>query len=399
MEQELPLDPALVRRLSRPAARPSVIDHGPVRALIARHRGMAVELPLADLVSRHTGSVSDLAASALPVVYAQPAPSPSTSDSDASEAPSSPAASSPVVPARAGRWAWSPLTSAPDSDSGPSEVRPGPSASSPVVSARHPDRAVRPGDSMPAPTVSTVFPRAITTGNAAPAVRNMTPSPVVQRQVAAPSAPGVAPPDRAWSVPPSALSSLDLHLPHGGGRDFVPSGPGPTRSPGQAGSPQAVPSMAVSAGRGERPAVPADRVETPLVSARPMPWRVLDRPLRTDAHPGAAVVVSAQRPRSRPGVPLLLVDLAVAAARPARGHPDPGERRETPESLGWNVSGTGQRTVPEREVARSAAQKIARTPQPVRPEATPVDIAHIVDLVHNRFVRKLAVEAERRMVR
>jgi hypothetical protein len=90
--------------------------------------------------------------------------------------------------------------------------------------------------------------------------------------------------------------------------------------------------------------------------------------------------------------PLVLLDPAMAATRSAGDQPV--ERRATPQPVARSVP------VPANSAGR------ARSAQPGHRETVPidsepvdsgqVDIGHIVDLVHNRFVRKLAVEAERR---
>jgi hypothetical protein len=42
---------------------------------------------------------------------------------------------------------------------------------------------------------------------------------------------------------------------------------------------------------------------------------------------------------------------------------------------------------------------VAPAPQPAQRQQEPVDIGRIVDEVHRRFVRRLAIEGERRGVR
>ncbi|MGH3924021.1 MAG: hypothetical protein ACRDTT_14320, partial [Pseudonocardiaceae bacterium] len=69
----LALDPVLVHRLWRPVERPGVIDPRPARAMLTRHQRMVAGLPLAELVSRHTGSVLD---PVVPIVYVLPSQSP-----------------------------------------------------------------------------------------------------------------------------------------------------------------------------------------------------------------------------------------------------------------------------------------------------------------------------------
>jgi hypothetical protein len=172
----------------------------------------------------------------------------------------------------------------------------------------------------------------------------------------------------------------------------MPPDPMQPRSVTQTGSQWAVPTGVVSA-------------ETPLVVARPVPRPQPERPIRTIAHPepveplgtGGAMVVAAHRPHSRTGEPLLLVDLAVATGRPAQDHPVAAGQRETPGPMGRPASGAGHAPAPGH--GASIARSAPRTTQPTHPETAPIDIGHIVDMVHSRFVRKLAVEAERRAVR
>jgi hypothetical protein len=347
MDTQVPLDRALVRRLSRPVARPGVIDQGPARATLARHTRMATELSLAELGSRHAGSV--FAETTVPIVYAQRVQSPAAR----SEVRVSPPTSTPVV--AAARPPATPSLSTSDSDV--TGAGPGLPVSSPATPA-HSVRPARPAlpralsGQRPQASPDTGVPVARDT---IPAVPKVTPSQVVQRQVAAPPMP--APP--LTPLPPTAPPD------HAG--PVLPRSPGP-RSP--------EPRMPLTGGQdfGAR----VEHAVSPLV--------VVD-PVRTNV---------------RPVEPLVLLDPAMAAVQSAGVQPAAAGRQATPQP-----------------VARSAAVPAnsangTRSAQPGHRETVPVDsgqvdsgqagsgqvdIGHIVDLVHNRFVRKLAVEAERRAVR
>lgn len=350
-------DPALVRRLSRRALRPGVVDPGRARAVLARHRGMTAGLPLAEVASRYVDPVPQHAGSTVPIVYAQPAPPPPS-----------------------GRPA----------SAGPDSATPGPGVGA-TGTGGPPARAA----------------------TSPPVVRA---SPLIQRKVAAPPAPAhdpraslgdpgdltaraPTPPDRAGSVPPprsAALGPVVAYRPaasRGGGGDLAIPGPAAPRNGVRTDSP--VPTVVPRPGPDEGPllAVPAPTAPAPTapVPTAPVPTAptptaptpsVVAHPApRTYAEPPAGTappaVVSTWRPHARPGGDLPLVDLATATAPAGRVPP-----------------GAAGRPAPEPH--QPEPHQPARRPEPHRPEAAPVDVAHLADLVHHRIVRRLAVEAERR---
>lgn len=414
-EQVLALDPVLVRRLWRPVERPGVIDPGPARAMLTRHQRMVAGLPLAELVSRHTGSVLD---PAVPIVYALPVQSPPAPASRPTEGRRGPAASSPIVPAR-----------------------PAQPASGLAQSAHRAPTPAAPGSPVPSSSPAAVP----VAHDAVPVAHDATPLLIVQGTVAEPAAPGsppaTSPPEQAGPVVqgsplpgprPLDLSLLDLRTLEAGSLD-PGSDPGTQRpgtlpvagSPARLSSPAAVPvshdatpplivqrklaaptapgSTAVvpaEPGGAHRPA-PAAGSATPLVLARPAPWPSWERPARTLAHPESvrresvppefgqtspAVAVPVHRPPSRPQEQLPLVD--IAAVRTTRSRPVPADQREP---VVGHVPVAGQDAGAPRSADRAA--------QPRRQATASVDVEHIVEAVHRRFVRRLAIEAERRAVR
>ncbi|MGH3928916.1 MAG: hypothetical protein ACRDTF_02945, partial [Pseudonocardiaceae bacterium] len=109
---------------------------------------------------------------------------------------------------------------------------------------------------------------------------------------------------------------------------------------------------------------------------------------------GHEMAVAVHRPQSRPPEPLLLVDLAVAASRSAREHPIVAGQHEPARSrvpVAGHVPAAGQDAGGPRSADRAASA--------LRQPSAPIDVERIVDAVHRRFVRRLAIEAERRAVR
>jgi hypothetical protein len=74
MEDGTAFDPALIRRLSRRALCPGMVDQGQVMAVLTRHRGMTAGLPLAEMASRYVDPMPQHPGSTVPIVYAHPAP-------------------------------------------------------------------------------------------------------------------------------------------------------------------------------------------------------------------------------------------------------------------------------------------------------------------------------------
>jgi len=95
------------------------------------------------------------------------------------------------------------------------------------------------------------------------------------------------------------------------------------------------------------------------------------------------VVPGADLPIARPGAPRPLA----ATAQPAAAHPA-GERA-APATRGDAVSISNA----------PAPERAARGPETARAEPAAMDIDEIVDRVHRKFVRRLAIEGERRGVR
>lgn len=263
---------------------------------------------------------------------------------------------------------------------------------------------------------------------------------VVGRRLGTPrvsgSPPATSPPDvaapvvRRPAVPDPGSSDrlpLDLHTPglrpaDAGTADPRSPNPGSLRpgTPVAPDSPRALAAVVVTAGRGDAPPpARAAASATPLViAARPGSWPSWERSAGTLVHPesghpesghpevghpevgwtGRAVPVGAHRLHPRPEETLLLVDLAVATARAARDRPVAAEQREpragrTP--VAGHVPGVGLDAGAPRSADRSAQAQVAGR----RQATAPIDVEHIVDAVHRRFVRRLAIEAERRAVR
>ncbi|MGH3943133.1 MAG: hypothetical protein ACRDTG_31825 [Pseudonocardiaceae bacterium] len=473
------VDPVLVRRLWQPVDRPGVIDPGPSCAMLARHQRMVTGLPLAELVSRHTGSTSDLGAT-VPIVYALPSQAPPLPDSRFSGAQLNAAVSSPIVPARLAQPAVGPARSTQwvperSSELDSSRAQSG-SGSTPTISpgdvAGSPAAiAVPPADNAVSSTQTAVLStdNVPSTDNVVPVVPPSLPSDSLSvgrlpldRHTSEPGSPdsrspntGIVPTDArqivvgpgqptidsaqvvigpgraaigspqlrvgsarsapAQVVPDSpplpsvsraavstaesaALSIVRPHvaappldrlarelyppgrrLPGAETIDPGPAGPGPQQPRTPADSQRVLPAGVIPAGLGGASrSVRADRSGTPLVVARPV---------ATVAHSDV-----------RPGEPLLLVDLETATARAVRNRPGSAEQQE---SAGGHVAGVGRAAGAPRSADRGVQDRGVqdRGVQARRPAAAPMDVERIVDAVHRRFVRRLAIEAERRTVR
>lgn len=200
-------------------------------------------------------------------------------------------------------------------------------------------------------------------------------------------APGLALPDRAGPVPPSKPFTSGPVM------AYLPSVP--RRGPAMPGR-SAPPPTGAGAADGPHSAFAA-----PAVVAHPAPASYPGQP---GAEPSAvappAEAVSARQPQAQP-VRSLPLPLAATATAP--------HDRQSPGTAAWQATGaSSQPVVPGSAQAApyeytgpggDAPRADRGTPQPRPAEAAPVDVAHITDQVHQRIVRRLAVEAERRGVR
>jgi len=348
-------DPApLTRHLARRAERPGLVDQAAVRATVARHTRMATALPLAEVVARHVGSVSD--DPAVPIVYARPAP-----DVDGG--------SGGDLSRRAGL-------------AGPAPAGDVPPADLPVARAAAAPLAGRPGPSSAPPA---------TARSAAPAGGPMA-APGAGMMAGPPSGPDARPggpeplpdapaPIRSAAAPGMVQRLVATPAPAGSitGAPGVPAAPAPGPWPVAPAPGPVIPGLAEPDLGGDAPGGPLPVTRATGLTGRP-------------ARPASgAPVAYARSPGSRPPGPLVFLDPAVATARPEPGAspfphrpaPAPPEIRPFPQAgQPWPAETAGR---------------------PNRLEPAPrdrtADIAHIVDLVHDRFVRRLAVEAERRAVR
>ncbi|MFY1671344.1 hypothetical protein ACN27G_15450 [Plantactinospora sp. WMMB334] len=423
MDDDTVFDPALVRRLARPARRPGLVDLGHIRALLARHRSMTAGLPLAEVAARYVDATGQYAGPAMPVVYAQPAPPPQAVHRDA---PARPAGASPTGPA---------TTTVPDSAVSTS-VGSGPLALARLMPADRADGSAGPAvPARPSRSDGEASAARSTAGPGADApVRPVTPRPAsghaspIERKTAEP----VAPSTRTGT----GEGSRPLRL------------PGPADRPASAGAPTATGEVGGSAGsRASEGAAPAgsspvvrpapqhgpdrhaggQQVAFPVPAApTPAPGHAAGRdtgPLptsgrRVDARPTAR---PAPVPARRPVVPPVR-QLPLAAARAATAPP----ARPAPYAVGgWPAGGVPPRAAPAAP-ARSGrggpgygvdggwtaggppdgtprATHTVPQPQP-QPQPQPAQVAravagHVTDQVHHRILRRLAVEAERRGVR
>ncbi|GAA3812830.1 hypothetical protein GCM10022226_36890 [Sphaerisporangium flaviroseum] len=394
---EPPWDPALVRRLGRRALRPGVIDPGPAREILARHRGMMPDLPLVERVARHAAPEPGDATP--PVVYGTPVPADVTA----------PAAGHPAEPLAA-------VVRAPAAY----EVSTPPTY---VVSAP----AAYDVSTSPTYDVSA----AVTYGGQGTAGSGATGGlPVVQRKLAAPAA-AVSSPVRAARPLPVAVPRARARSHQGGAaghaRPFHErAGSPPVVTPiarDHAGGPPLVVPVAPGRAGGPRiasPLTPDPPGALPVVSprVRRSPDGSLTSPAatRTDSLRSTAELpplVFPARPVLRAGEPLPLAGppaRGTAPAGPRNGPPAPppaatgrivrpGTGRAAPARaemapMGTVPTGTAQRGTAPRDEGATAARVPVRPPSPA-----PVDIEQIVETVHRRFARRLAIEAERRGAR
>lgn len=430
------VDPALVRRLWRPVERPGVIDPGPARAMLARHQRMVAGLPLAELVARHIGAISDLDGATVPIVYALPSQPPPLPTSRPSDAQFNVAGSGPIVSARPAQQSAR-LSQPPPGPAQSASMQAAPGSSiplsvSPVVSVPHdtvaslvvpraPFSDPRSVDRLPLELhtpdpgssdtgIGSIDPEQSAAGHGQSMVGTAQPAVEVARSVqtapgqpapvqAAPGSshlpsvfPTLAAIDNATAsqvVHPQAAVPLGLRSPSvvsppdADATDSRPASSGPQRPSAPASSQPVVPAGIVRAELGSAPrSIPDGGSETPIVVA---------------ARPAARVAV---QPHVRPEQPLLLVDLEAATSRPGRNRPVTAGHRESGAGVGrtpgaGRLSGAAQ-AVGAPHIADRAAQEQAQARRQV---TAPVDVERIVDAVHRRFVRRLAIEAERRAVR
>ncbi|MFC4584940.1 hypothetical protein [Sphaerisporangium corydalis] len=227
--------------------------------------------------------------------------------------------------------------------------------------------------------------------------RPVTPGPaaggplVVQRKLAAPS------PGRTARPGSPGLPRTRARAPEAGAAGHVR-----TASRDRAGGPPVVspldrpslnqPSVDRPSGAAvdRRPVTPVDH-RAPAVGSVAPPIARPTRPDHADhaAATGGLPLVAPARPPLRTGEPLLL------ARAPA--DPSPG-RNGRAAAAGPPVRPEPARTVPARTVPLDGDAHAARgQARPASP--APVDIDHIVETVHRRFARRLAIEAERRGTR
>jgi len=411
------LDPALVGRLRRPVERPGVIDPGLARAMFARHQRMATGWPLADLVARHTGSTLDPAGT-VPIVYVLPAQPPPAPDSLPRQTPSAPAGSGPIVTGR--------------------PARPHAPGAVPAAHEAPPTLVVQRKIDVQAPPVSRIPPDL--------ASPELAPRDLAPRDLWAPA--GRPPADRlsadrlsAGRLPADRLSAGRLpadRLSENGPVGATAPDPTPLR-PGMSAAASAPPVVFAAPGgapTAARAAVGGTPIGTPpstplplvqlstgsrhntgtghhvhggavplVVAAAPTPWPSAENSARATPHGPAdlarpAPANSVNRPLPSLREPLLLVGLAAATSRSTQDSPGTAERRDLVAGRPGRppVAGRPDRP-PGAGEAAPAVPSAGGAARPHRPSAAEVDVEHIVDTVHRRFVRRLAVEAERRAVR
>ncbi|WP_435210107.1 hypothetical protein [Streptomyces sp. bgisy034] len=404
MHDDTTFDSTLVNRLSRRALRPGVTDPGQARAALTRHGDMTAGLPLAELAARYVDPLPHDGAT-VPIVYARPAhaghagPSrpPATGAAAAVPGSSASTGSMPVASAR-------PVTAPADGPALPAHPAARPGTDADTAASARASAGPGTGGSSARATVSP----------------SVTGTPMIQRKVAAPQASRGRRAMRGGPVPPAPAadragpSAPSKPLAQGNGpvMAYLPSFPG-RRSGAPVAFPAAAPSALAGADFGAtaqvaRPGPVGDpHPASPTLAAVPT---VLAHPAPASysgpmSYSGPAEAVAGRRPQVQPvrALPLATAGTAshdrsspgVAAGRQTTGAPPqpvvPGAARTAPP--GHNVPGG-----PE-DSGNPAPRADRGTPQTPRPEAPQVDVAHITDQVHQRIVRRLAVEAERRGVR
>ncbi|MFY1637190.1 hypothetical protein ACN27F_28620 [Solwaraspora sp. WMMB335] len=453
MTDDTIFDPALVHRLSRPARRPGLVDLGQARSALTRHHVMTAGLPLAEIASRYVDvAARQHAGPAAPIVYARPVPPPPAEPTAAATGPrpAGPAVGvfptgpgvgvSPTGPATATTGPASPVPT----DAGP----PAPAHPMPVAAARRASTAstVPAAASVAQTSGETVFDGTVSGVPSADA-----PGPVVPARPARPTAglspmwiaagPGVAGrgarsvTSRAVVGRPSAVhrtAAASATSPdpgsgppqaHPGGRP-VPTGPSPSAgvpgaaagpwAPGTAGRTAAGPHLTfrtpptpdhtiglaagvpVAAGRRPAPTAPAQVV----AARRPAPGPVSQLPLAAPSVTAAQVRTASGTAgvSSAPGLspyPTVAGPARAAASGPGYAAAGPGGRGFG--GRGFGVRGFGGQPPGGPRSDPPTADRAGPQPQPG--PAARVDVGHVTDQVHDRIMRRLAVEAERRGVR
>ncbi|MEU6535389.1 hypothetical protein [Streptomyces sp. NPDC047000] len=412
MQDDTDLDPALVRRLSRRALRPGVTDPGQGRAVLARHGGMTAGLPLAELASRYVVPES-YAASAVPVVYARSA---GQRPPAAGPAPSAPAGSRPVVPAR-------PAPQAPD---GPAASRPAPAAAGVRPGTPADSGARGPAPRTPAAPGTTGETPGDGRGTAvSPASRTGPgpwPGPSAPVTVAEPHGRRAAAPDTGRvpgrPLPGRAVSGAP-QMPFATGRTTAPRPPEPRPAPSgpQPSGPSAAgPVLRPSPADSGRPAPadsapaapavpqPAPPVSFPAVAARPAPVRYSRAPgAPRPAGTAPAEAVLARQPQTRPVGPMPLHGTGAGApAAVTPGRPAPGVSGGPADGVPTGPPAPG----PARTGSPVAAGRPGPAGHPTRTghgtgrpdtaQAAAVDLGRLTDQVQRRIAQRMAVEAERR---
>ncbi len=423
------LDPALIRRLWRPVERPGVIDHGLARTMLARHQRMVAGLPLAELVSRHTGSVLD---PTVPIVYAlpsQPAPLPDLHPAGAR--PGSPA-STPIVSASVARSASSPPQSVVGAPAPGVPGPPGVPGSSigpalPVVAPAAPGSSAEPGSPATDLVVGTGSPAGVERACPSADLRvGLNPGVELGNDMAlAVSSQPSNHPESPTGHPrrTSGGGHLASSPAQSMGRASVPGVPGPPEVLGPPGVPGSSigPALPVAAPVVHDASPSPERAETvlwrsPLPGLHPLELipeagspdlgsarlNGAPRPARvaSSATPPIVAVHPARWSRWGPPAgfqePLPLVDLAASQAVPNRSIP--AEQRE-PATARLPVERYAQMGRQDAGAPRSADRPVQTPAQSQRHTTAAIDVEHIVEAVHRRFVRRLAIEAERRAVR
>jgi hypothetical protein len=417
-------DPVLLSTLVRRANRPGLIDPTLAHAIITRRDQMVAPLPLADLLTRHT-SASELPA-AVPIVYAQPVhPQPMPSTPTPATPPPLVVIATPNGPERRTRVSGTsdsrgpaPRDQSPFTAQSPSAARTQPTPSGQALSPdRNPAAAPQSAPRGQAPSAGQI---PVTAAHPQPAAH--------PQNVSAPRSPGPhlpATPSPAPPLPPAQLPGLPLPAPQlPGARLPEPklSGPHETMEKGAGGNTPIAPAppqpglsssapLTMATQARSAPAVPAWPTDSPPANPgiRPMP----DGPIASP-DPAALPVVHAQAPlpNTARAVPIVrpradsrlaepsLTQLPTTRASVHNGavHPELTVHAPAPSGQHRPIQ-----TLPFVDLAASQPRQPGPPPTaPTRveqPNTPPLDIAQIVDTVHRKFLRRLAVEAERRAVR